>query len=78
MIVCRSKTLLPEHPSLLINGVLITAVDHLELLGVTLHSRLTFKQQLRNIKLELQLRNKTLELQLRNITLELQLWNMTI
>ena len=35
MIVSRSRTLLPEHPRLLINGISINESDQLKLLGVT-------------------------------------------
>lgn len=40
MIVYRPRTQLPQLPSLLIKGMLITSVDHLKLLDVTLNQRL--------------------------------------
>ena len=49
MIVSRSRTLLPEHPRLLINGTSIIKSDQLKLLGVTLDSKLTFETHLRNV-----------------------------
>ena len=49
LIVSRSRTILPEHPNLFIDGVLVNTVDHLKLLGVTLDSKLTLKLQLTNI-----------------------------
>ena len=47
LIVSRSRTNLPEHPNLFINGVVISTVDQLKLLGVTLDCKLTFELQLR-------------------------------
>ena len=49
MIVSRSRTLVPEHPNLLINGVIINRSNQLKLLGVTLDSKLTFETHLRNM-----------------------------
>lgn len=45
----RSRTQLPQPPSLLINGILITSEHNLKLLGVALDSNLTFKMQIRNM-----------------------------
>lgn len=45
----RSRTLLPQHPSLLINGALITSMGKLKLLSVTPDSKLTFELQLRDM-----------------------------
>ena len=44
----RSRTHLPAHPNLSINGALIDQVDQLKLLGVTLDSKLAFEDHLRN------------------------------
>ena len=49
LIVSRSRTHLPEHPNLSINGALIDQADQLKLLGVTLDSKLTFEAHLRNV-----------------------------
>ena len=51
MIVSRSRTSIPEHSYLLINGIIINRVDQLKLLGVTLDSKLTFEKHLRNVSM---------------------------
>ena len=49
IIVSRSRTLFPEHPIVLINGVIINRANQLKLLGVTLDSKLTFESHIRNM-----------------------------
>ena len=49
LIVSRSRSNLPVHPVLSIDGILIDRVDNLKLLGVLLDSKLTFEVHLRNV-----------------------------
>ena len=49
IIVARSRTLLPRHPALSIGGVVLEESSSLQVLGVTLDSKLTFETHVRNI-----------------------------
>ena len=49
MLIIRSRTLQPPHPSLSVDGTPLTESDCLTILGVTFDPHLTFHQHLRNI-----------------------------
>ena len=49
MIVSRSRTLLPLHPDLHIDGMALNASDFFKVLGVTFDKKLTFEKHIRNI-----------------------------
>lgn len=49
MIVSRSRTAFPQHPDLLVDGSVVPVCGTMKLLGVTLDSKLTFEQHLRNV-----------------------------
>ena len=49
MLVGRSKTELPLHPKLHVNGAVLSAGDSFKILGVIFDKKLTFEKHLRGI-----------------------------
>ena len=49
MIVSRSRTMHPQPPPLKIDGTVPKESDHLDILGVTFDSKLTFEKHLRSV-----------------------------
>ena len=49
MIVSRSRTLLPEHPDLLLNNVVLSTYSSFKILGILFDSKFTFEQHIRSI-----------------------------
>ena len=49
MIVSRSRTLYPNHPDLLINGVVLSTCDSFKILGVLFDSKFTFERHVRAV-----------------------------
>ena len=49
LIVSRSRTLMPAHGVLELNGVALSVSDSLVILGVTLDSKMTFEQHISNV-----------------------------
>ena len=47
MIVCRSRTLQPQHPDLFIDNLHLITSDSFKILGVTFDSKFTFESHLR-------------------------------
>ena len=48
MIVYRSHTMKPQSPQLTIGGTVLKESDDLDLLGVTIDSKMTFERHLRS------------------------------
>ena len=48
IIICRSRTLNPPHPDLIIDGHLLDTVDSFKLLGVLFDKKLTFEKHIRS------------------------------
>ena len=49
MIVGRSRTLVPSHPDLIIDGTVVSNSDCFKILGVTFDKKLTFEKHIRGI-----------------------------
>ena len=49
MIVGRSRTHLPLHPELFINGTILSDSDSFKILGLTFDKKLTYEKHIRNI-----------------------------
>ena len=49
MIVSRSRAMLPQSPSLTVGGTVLKESVDLDILGVTLDSRMTFEKHLRSV-----------------------------
>ena len=49
LLVSRSRTVLPEHPTLEVDGVVVKEDDTLKVLGVTLDKRMTYEDHVRSV-----------------------------
>ena len=49
MVVSRSRSLNPPSPALSVNGAVLKDLAYLEILGLTLDSKLTFEAHLRSV-----------------------------
>ena len=49
MIVSRSRTLVPNHPDLSINNVILQTCESFKILGIEFDSKFTFEQHIRTV-----------------------------